>query len=117
MSRKIWGRFKIGIIAAVFSLSGFFGLAFFAMAALTNPLISGSFATLITNITKIVAQIGGPLAIMAIIWAGFLFVTARGNEEQVNKAKKTFLWAVIGATLIIGAKVLADAVAEFITKL
>ena len=84
---------------------------------MTNPLTTASFAILIENIAKIVAQIGFPLAVMAIIWAGFLFVTARGNEEQVSKAKKTFLWAVIGATLIIGAKVLADAVAGFIATL
>jgi hypothetical protein len=100
-----------------------FGLARIALAAcetsggLTNPLKSCTFAELITNIAKIVAQIGLPIAAIAIIYAGFLFVTAGGNEEKVTKARKTFLWTVIGTALLLGALAIAEAIKSFITTL
>lgn len=89
----------------------------FASAALKNPLDSDTFADLIANIAEIVAQIGLPIAVLAIIWAGFLFVSSRGNEEKITKAKTTFFWAIMGTALLLGAWAIADAVKEFITDL
>ena len=94
-----------------------FSLGRFASADLTNPLKSTTFADLVANIAKIVAQIGFPIAVMALLWAGFLFVTARGNEEQLSKAKTTLLWAVIGTAILLGAWGIATAVSSFIGTL
>ncbi len=102
-----------------------FGLARIALAAcpsspsgfLPNPLCSQTFADLIANIAKIVAEIGLPIAAMAIIYAGFLFVTAGGNEEKLKKAKTTFLWSIIGTALLLGAWAIAQAISSFITTL
>ncbi len=96
-----------------------FGLARFALAAcetsggLKNPLNSCTFADLIKNIAKIVTQIGLPIAALAIIYAGFLFVTAGGNEEKIKTAKKTFLWSIIGTALLLGAWAIASAIVGF----
>ena len=40
-------------------------------------------------------------AFIAFVYAGFLYVTAYGQEEQVGKAKKIMLYAVIGIVLVI----------------
>ncbi len=100
-----------------------FGLARIALAAcpsspsgfLPNPLCSQTFADLIANIAKIVAEIGLPIAAIAIIYAGFLFVTAGGNEEKVTKARKTFYWTILGTALLLGAWAIAEAIKSFIT--
>lgn len=100
-----------------------FGLARIALAAcetnggLKNPLKSCTFADLIVNVAKIVAEIGLPIAAIAIIYAGFLFVTAGGSEEKLKKAKTTFLWSVIGTALILGAWAIAEAIKSFINTL
>lgn len=99
------------------SLGFSFGLFRFASAKLENPLQSDTFADLIYNIAKIVAEVGLPIAAIAIIYAGFLFVTARGNEEQIKTAKKAFFWAIIGTALLLGAWAIATAIKEFLGTL
>lgn len=84
---------------------------------LINPLQSNSIADLINNIAGIATDIGLPVAAFFIIWAGFLFATARGNEEQLKKAKNTFKWTIIGTVVLLGARVLADAISEFVQEL
>ncbi len=100
-----------------------FGTAFFASAAcdsgggLQNPLNACSFSQLIENITRIVAQIGVPVAVFFVIYAGFLFVTSRGSEDKLKTAKRTFLWTIIGVALILGAWAIAKAIRSFIGTL
>lgn len=43
----------------------------------------------------------GLLAVIMVIYGGFLYVSSAGNEENVNKAKKILLYAVIGVVVII----------------
>jgi hypothetical protein len=64
----------------------------------------------IMNVLKIAVQIGVPVAAMFIIWSGFLFLTAQGNESQLTKAKNAFVWAVIGMAILLGAWILAKAI-------
>lgn len=45
----------------------------------------------------------GILAVVMIMWAGFLWMTARGNAEQVSKAKGYMSGAMIGLVLALGA--------------
>lgn len=106
-------KFKKLLISTAVTIN--FGLARFASADLKNPLKSETFAGLIANIAKIVAQVGLPIAVIAIIYAGFLFATARGNEEQIKTAKKAFFWAIIGTALVLGAWAIAEAIEQFLT--
>lgn len=82
-----------------------------------NPLTAGSFSALITSLANIAFAIGFPIAIMFILWSGFLFVSARGNEEQIKTAKKTFTWAIIGTAILLGAKVIAVGIQNTILSL
>lgn len=43
------------------------------------------------------------LAISLVIYAGFLWLTARGNEEQVKKAKDILEGAIIGVLVILAS--------------
>ena len=43
----------------------------------------------------------GLLAVIMVIYGGFLYVSSAGNEENVNKAKKILLYAVLGIVIII----------------
>lgn len=78
-----------------------------------NPIKSNSFTELLQKIAKLVASVGIPLATIFIVYAGFLFVSARGNEEQIKTAKTTFFWAIIGTALIVGAYAIATAIDNF----
>ena len=43
----------------------------------------------------------GLIAVVMIVYAGVLMVTAQGEEEQLGKGKKIILWAVIGLVVIM----------------
>jgi len=43
----------------------------------------------------------GIIAVAFIIYAGFLMMTAAGNEEQVESGKKIIIWASIGIIVIL----------------
>lgn len=45
-----------------------------------------------------------PLAIGAIFYAGFLFITSHGNDEQIKKARISFLWGFFGVTIAMVAE-------------
>lgn len=45
----------------------------------------------------------GLLTVAMVIYGGFLYVSSAGNEENVNKAKKILLYAVIGIVVIIAS--------------
>ncbi|MBI4692242.1 MAG: hypothetical protein HY773_02265 [Candidatus Terrybacteria bacterium] len=84
---------------------------------LINPLGDKSFSQLVEAIAKLAAQIGIPIAAIFIIYSGLLFVTARGSEEQLKKAKTTFMWTMIGTAILLGAWVIASAIAGTIQGL
>lgn len=79
---------------------------------LTNP-IRGvdtiyELVTLVLN--NIVIPIGSVVVIIMIIYSGFLFVTARGNPDKIEDAKRTLLYVVIGSAILLGASVISLAI-------
>ena len=79
---------------------------------ITNPL-GPSLSTLpgfIKAILDIVLVVGVPIIALAIIYSGFLFVAARGNAEELTKAKKTLMYTLIGGALLLGSWVVASAI-------
>jgi lysylphosphatidylglycerol synthetase-like protein (DUF2156 family) len=57
----------------------------------------------IVNIINIVLTLLGILMVVLIIYAGFKWMTAAGNEDQISKAKKTLTSAIIGLIIILSA--------------
>lgn len=83
-----------------------------------NPFKSNNVKDLLTTIVNdILIPIGSVIATVMVIYAGFLFVTARGNATQIETAKKALLYAVIGAAILLGAWVIINAIDATITKL
>ncbi|MFZ3020331.1 MAG: hypothetical protein WA051_02330 [Minisyncoccia bacterium] len=64
-----------------------------------------------------VIPLGGIVVIIMIIYSGFLFVTARGDESQLSTAKKTLLYAAIGAAILLGAVAIEKAIEGTINAL
>ncbi|MDE2031287.1 MAG: hypothetical protein KGI58_03470 [Patescibacteria group bacterium] len=86
---------------------------------ITNPL-GNSFTDIpsfIKAILKFVLIIGVPIVTLAIIYSGFLFVTAQGNSEKLGVAKKTLLYTLIGAALLLGSLVITDSIQGTITEI
>lgn len=66
----------------------------------------------IIKLIKIVLYVGVPIVALAIIYTGFLFVSAQGEEKKLIEAKKAIVSTLIGAVLLLGAFVIANAIQQ-----
>ena len=97
--------------------SVFFSIAFLGATlpavvfgqSFNNPLKSdlSSVAGFTEAFLKAVVYILFPIAVVFVVYSGFLFVVAQGNPEGLKKAKTNFLWTIIGVALLLGAVALA----------
>ncbi|MDD4332601.1 MAG: pilin [Patescibacteria group bacterium] len=55
------------------------------------------------NVIKILLGFLGIIAVVLIIWGGFKWMTAGGNEEQTKEAAKIIKTSVIGLLIILAA--------------
>lgn len=55
---------------------------------------------LFINIIFYFLSFAGILAVFAVVYSGYMYISSFGNEEKTEKAKKNLVWAIIG-TLII----------------
>lgn len=79
---------------------------------LDNPVPNiNSIPQLIEKLLNIVLTIGIPIVAFFLIFTGFRFVAARGNEEALTNAKRALLYTIIGAFILLGCWVLAQAIA------
>lgn len=56
------------------------------------------------------ASIGGLLAVMMLIFAGYRYITSYGDPEAISNAKDVVLKALIGLTLLILAALLLETI-------
>ena len=83
--------------------SGGGGGAFGEVQALQNPIKYDTFSELAEAVIETAVEVLTPFLVMAIIYAGFLFVKAQGNEAEITRAKGILLYTVIGAAILMGA--------------
>jgi hypothetical protein len=64
---------------------------------------SNSFAQILETVISAFLSLLGIIFLVLIIYAGFGWMTAQGDEEKVTKAKDTLTRAIIGLIIIIAA--------------
>lgn len=62
---------------------------------------TGSFRELALRIVNYVLGFLGFIAVVMIIYGGFLYVSAAGKEETIGKAKKIIMYAIVGIVIIL----------------
>lgn len=68
--------------------------------------------TMIASIISIALSLIGTVVVVIIIWAGFRWMTAGGNSDQVETAKTQLGQAVIGLAIILAAY----SITQFVTS-
>lgn len=65
-------------------------------------------AKLVSQFVQVFAFIVFVLAIAAILYAGFLFLTSGGNETKIESARSAFIWGLIGIAVALFASYAID---------
>ncbi len=68
-----------------------------------NPLQTDSITELLTALLTILVIIGTPIVIFFIVFSGFKFVIAQGNPEELQTAKRSLIYAIVGGLILLGA--------------
>jgi hypothetical protein len=63
---------------------------------------------IVGNIIRAALGVVGSIALLMMIYGGFMWLTSMGNSEKVEKGKATLIWATLGLVLIFGSYALAD---------
>ena len=84
---------------------------------LQNPIKYKNIPDLIKAILDVIVQISVPVVAVLIIYSGFLYVTAQGNEEKLKVAHRALMWTLVGAAVLLGASVLSGVIAGTIAQI
>ena len=93
--------FSLPVFAAINSNTFFAGTNGANNTASALGLGNADLITTVLNIIRIVMGFLGLLAVILIIYAGFLWMTAAGEADRIERAKKVLIGALIGLLLVI----------------
>lgn len=84
-----------------------------------NPISANTFPELIQHLSLALVQIVIPLAVVALVFAGFKFIIASlsGDTKKLQDARQMLLWIIIGTAVVVGAATLADIAVNFAKNL
>lgn len=83
----------------------------------TNPIQADTLDGFLLQLLDVVILIGAIVVVFFLILAGFKYVTARGDEKQISSAHQTLTWTVVGAAVVLGARVIASAIQATVNEL
>ncbi|MFA6428265.1 MAG: pilin [Candidatus Buchananbacteria bacterium] len=112
MQKKLWLKIKLVTLLGVM----LFILPQIVLAAPQDPLGLSRLAiytetdlmTIILNVIRWFLSLLTFIAVLMIIYGGFLWMTSRGNQDQIDKAKQVLKNTVIGLILILSSLIIVS---------
>lgn len=89
-----------------------FKVAYAADDDWTNHLWAESITEFLQALIGILLIFAVPLVVLALIHAGFRYVTAQGNPTKISEAHRMLTYALIGALIIFGAEIIGGVISE-----
>lgn len=81
---------------------------------LTLPSADGTLMDFITKIINWAIGFSAVVAVVMIIFAGFKYITAAGDENKISSATKTLTYAIVGLVVCFIAVLLVNFVIKFL---
>ena len=103
IKKMAYGMTSIGLMAPALVM------AQYVPPANTN-LSNTSIAAIISNVMMWLLAIIGVIAVIGFVIAGILYLTAAGNEDQIQKAKTAMVYSIIGVIVALLGLVILTAV-------
>lgn len=84
-----------------------------------NPLGSSNkdLPAFLASLLRLAFLIGTMVAVFFIVYAGFKYVTAGGDEGAIKKAHQMLLWAAVGTAILLGAQMIAEVIKNTVQQL
>lgn len=75
----------------------------------------GEILAILTKILTWLSGILGLLGVLSFVIAGIMYVTAAGNTEQIEKAKKTIQWSIVGIVVGLSGYIILSTISGWLT--
>jgi heme O synthase-like polyprenyltransferase len=79
-----------------------------------NPIRGGDLGGVLSGIVNALLIFAAAVAVLFLIIGGFRYVVSTGNPDQVESAKKTILYAILGLIIIFVAYVLVSLLQDWL---
>lgn len=86
------------------------------LGTFSNPLEFETIPELIVRLIDIGLLLAAMIAVVAIIWGGFMMVTAAGSETRLTQGKKTVIWAIGGLIVCLMSFSIVAIIERVITR-
>jgi hypothetical protein len=83
-------------------------------ASLGNPITFGKIPELLLAVINVLLVIALPIIVFYLIYAGFLYVAARGKPEELKQANQALTFGIIGGVIVAGAFAILQIVSNLI---
>jgi hypothetical protein len=107
----------------IFAATAIYSLPLLTIAATDNKNKIQS-PTKFTDLAQVVSAVVGVVQILLImatvlylLYAGLMFVTARGDSNKISQARDALLWGMVGAALVLSAQVLVKTIQSGVTNI
>lgn len=67
----------------------------------TTTCDTGDLQQLVINVIQFLINISLIIAVVFVMWGGFLILTAGGSSERLGKGKKSITYAVVGIVIVL----------------
>lgn len=86
---------------------------------LTNPIKYDSLGAFLVALLGLITKIVFPIIVLFIVYIGFRFVqaSATGNADKLKEFRGYFVWAIVGALIVLGAQALSFAIQATVGQL
>jgi len=92
------------------------GFPEFGPGRLESPLTTGGqVLDVLRNIVLWFGILIGIVAVFAILWSAFLFLTAGGSDDRRKAAKSWLTWGIVGIVVALFASVIVPIVLSFLS--
>lgn len=76
------------------------GASSFALTA-ADATTTASFSGLVTSVVNVVLYVAGAAAVLYMVYSGFQYVTAGGDDDKAATARKGLINAIIGIVIVM----------------
>ncbi|MCD5384409.1 MAG: TrbC/VirB2 family protein [Candidatus Pacebacteria bacterium] len=72
-------------------------------AEVSNPLASAGVTGFLESLLGSIMYLAYPIIALVVIYAGFMFIIARGNRDKLQTATKNITYVVLGIAVVLGS--------------
>ncbi len=101
MSKKSLKHIAVGFVTSIALMMSSVIPAVHAQAVSTAPLTDGSSPQFYLTLINFVLIFLAVIAMVMIIYGGFLYLSGKGSREKIVSSKKIIFYAVIGIIVIL----------------